>query len=202
MKAPTLRLQNTLSGQKEAFEPINPPFVGLYVCGPTVYNEVHMGNLRTFISFDVLNRYLRYLGYKVRYVRNITDVGHLTDDSGEDRVEKRARLEKIEPMEIVQKYSRGFHRVSDVFGLLDPDVEPTATGHIVEQISMIQSIINKGFAYEANGSVYFDVDKYAKEFKYGQLSGRVLEELDQQTRNLEGGEDKRFFADFALWKKA
>ena len=202
MKAPTLRLQNTLSGQKEAFEPINPPFVGLYVCGPTVYNEVHMGNLRTFISFDVLNRYLRYLGYKVRYVRNITDVGHLTDDSGEDRVEKRARLEKIEPMEIVQKYSRGFHRVSDVFGLLDPDVEPTATGHIVEQISMIESIIEKGFAYEANGSVYFDVEKYAKEFNYGQLSGRVLEELDQQTRNLDGGEDKRFFADFALWKKA
>jgi cysteinyl-tRNA synthetase len=204
MKHP-LKIYNTLTSEKQLFEPINPPFVGMYVCGPTVYNEVHLGNLRSFLSFDVVYRYLTYLGYKVRYVRNITDVGHLVDDAdaGEDKIEKRARLEQLEPMEIVQKYTNGFHQVTELFNLVNPSIEPTATGHIVEQIEMVQRILDNGYAYEANGSVYFDVKKYLERYDYGKLSGRKVEELQEQTRdNLEGGDEKRFFADFAIWKSA
>ena len=200
-----LTIYNSLNSKKEVFEPLSPPFVGLYVCGPTVYNEVHLGNVRTFITFDVVYRYLRFLGYKVRYVRNITDVGHLVDDAdaGEDKIEKRARLEKIEPMEIVQKYTNNFHDVTKLFNLIPPSIEPTATGHIIEQIEMIHDIIKNGYAYEVNGSVYFDVKKYAEKYNYGELSGRKLDELIENTREeLEGGTDKKFFADFALWKKA
>lgn len=205
MSSSQLSIYNSLSGKKEIFEPINAPFVGLYVCGPTVYNEAHLGNIRTFLTFDIVYRYLTHLGYKVRYVRNITDVGHLVDDVdfGEDKIEKRARLEKIEPMEIVQKYTNSFHHTTQLFNLLNPNIEPAATGHIIEQIEMIQKILNNGYAYEVNGSVYFDVKKYAEKFNYGELSGRKLDELLEQTReNLEGGEEKRFFADFAIWKKA
>ena len=200
-----LKIYNSLNSKKEIFEPLSPPFVGLYVCGPTVYNEVHLGNVRTFITFDIVYRYLKFLGYKVRYVRNITDVGHLVDDAdaGEDKIEKRARLEKIEPMEIVQKYTNSFHDVTKLFNLISPSIEPTATGHIIEQIEMIQDIIKNGYAYEINGSVYFDVKKYAEKYNYGELSGRKLDELIENTREeLEGGTDKKFFADFALWKKA
>ncbi len=200
-----LYIYNSLSGKKEVFEPINLPFVGLYVCGPTVYNEAHLGNIRTFLTFDIVYRYLTHLGYKVRYVRNITDVGHLVDDVdfGEDKIEKRARLEKIEPMEIVQKYTNSFHHTTQLFNLINPNIEPTATGHIIEQIEMIQKILANGYAYEVNGSVYFDVKKYAEKYNYGELSGRKLDELLEQTReNLEGGDEKRFFADFAIWKKA
>lgn len=200
-----LKIYNSLNSKKEVFEPLSPPFVGLYVCGPTVYNEVHLGNVRTFITFDVVYRYLKFLGYEVRYVRNITDVGHLVDDAdaGEDKIEKRARLEKIEPMEIVQKYTNNFHDVTKLFNLISPSIEPTATGHIIEQIEMIQDIIKNGYAYEINGSVYFDVKKYAEKYNYGELSGRKLDELIENTREeLEGGTDKKFFADFALWKKA
>jgi cysteinyl-tRNA synthetase len=152
-------ITNSLSGKKELFVPINPPFVGLYSCGPTVYNEVHLGNLRTFTAFDVVYRYLSHIGYKVRYVRNITDAGHLTNDAGEgvDRIEERAKLERLEPMEVVQKYTYGFHEVCRIFNVLPPSVEPTATGHIVEQIEMVKRILANGFAYEKNGSVYFDV---------------------------------------------
>ena len=205
MSSSQLSIYNSLSGKKEIFEPINAPFVGLYVCGPTVYNEAHLGNIRTFLTFDIVYRYLTHLGYKVRYVRNITDVGHLVDDVdfGEDKIEKRARLEKIEPMEIVQKYTNSFHHTTQLFNLLNPNIEPAATGHIIEQIEMIQKILNNGYAYEVNGSVYFDVKKYAEKYNYGELSGRKLDELLEQTReNLEGGEEKRFFADFAIWKKA
>jgi len=201
----TLYIYNSLSAKKEIFEPINAPFVGLYVCGPTVYNEAHLGNIRTFLTFDIVYRYLTHLGYKVRYVRNITDVGHLVDDVdfGEDKIEKRARLEKIEPMEIVQKYTNSFHHTTQLFNLINPNIEPSATGHIIEQIEMIQKILANGYAYEVNGSVYFDVKKYAEKYNYGELSGRKLDELLEQTReNLEGGEEKRFFADFAIWKKA
>lgn len=200
-----LKIYNSLVGKKESFLPINPPFVGLYVCGPTVYNEVHLGNIRTFITFDLVYRYLMHLGYKVRYIRNITDVGHLVDDAdaGEDKIEKRARLEKIEPMEIVQKYTNSFHDVTKLFNLINPNIEPSATGHIIEQIEMIQQIIKNGYAYQVNGSVYFDVKKYAEKYNYGELSGRKLDDLLEQTREgLEGGEEKRFFADFAIWKKA
>ncbi len=204
-EASKLHIYNSLSRKKELFEPLNPPFVGLYVCGPTVYSDVHLGNVRSFLTFDVVYRYLTYLGYNVRYVRNITDVGHLLDDSdeGDDKIEKRARLEKIEPMEIVQKYTNGFHDTVTLFNLIPPSIEPTATGHIVEQIEMIERIIKNGFAYEVNGSVYFDVKKYSEEHNYGELSGRKLDEQLEQTRDgLEGGNEKRFFADFAIWKKA
>lgn len=200
-----LKIYNSLTSKKELFQPINHPFVGLYVCGPTVYNEVHLGNIRTFITFDLVYRYLTHLNYKVRYVRNITDVGHLVDDAdaGEDKIEKRARLEEIEPMEIVQKYTNSFHDVTKLFNLINPDIEPSATGHIIEQIDMVQQIIKNGYAYHVNGSVYFDVKKYAKKYNYGELSGRKLDELLEQTREeLEGGEEKKFFADFAIWKKA
>ena len=196
---------NSLGKKKEKFEPINPPRVGLYVCGPTVYNEAHLGNLRSFMSFDIVWRYLEHLGYNVRYVRNITDVGHLVSDAdtGEDKIEKRARLEEIEPMEIVQKYTNGFHTVNKVFNLKEPSIEPTATGHIMEQIEMVQRIIDNGYGYEVNGSVYFDVKKFQEKYDYGKLSGRKVDELLEQTRdNLEGGSEKRFFADFAIWKGA
>ncbi len=204
-EANSLHIYNSLTRKKELFTPLNPPFVGLYVCGPTVYSDVHLGNVRSFLTFDVVYRYLTFLGYNVRYVRNITDVGHLLDDNdeGEDKIEKRARLEKIEPMEIVQKYTNGFHSTVNQFNLIPPSIEPTATGHIVEQIEMVQRILKNGLAYEINGSVYFDVKKYAEEHNYGELSGRKLDELLEQTREeLEGGDEKRFFADFAIWKKA
>ncbi len=199
-----LRVYNSLSRKKEIFEPINPPFVGMYVCGPTVYSDVHLGNVRTFLSFDIIYRYLKHLGYKVRYVRNITDVGHLESDAdeGEDKISKKARLENLEPMEIVQKYSNDFHRVTAKFNILDPDIEPSATGHIQEQIIMIEKLVEKGLAYEVNGSVYFDVAKYNETAKYGILSGRVVEELMAGSRALDGQEEKRNNVDFALWKKA
>jgi cysteinyl-tRNA synthetase len=200
----SLHLYNTLSGSKEKFEPINPPFVGLYVCGPTVYSNVHLGNCRTFISFDLINRYLRFLGYKVRYVRNITDAGHLESDAdeGEDKISKKARLESLEPMQIVQTYSVDFRNKMALFNTLPPDIEPTATGHIIEQIEIIKTIINKGMAYEANGSVYFDVMKYAASNNYGELSGRKIDELISGTRDLDAQDEKRNPLDFALWKKA
>lgn len=199
-----LRVYNSLSKQKELFEPVSPPHVGMYVCGPTVYSEVHLGNVRTFLSFDVIYRYLKHLGYKVRYVRNITDVGHLTedDDNGEDKISKKAKLENLEPMEVVQKYTNDFRRVMTQFNIQDPDIEPSAIGHIVEQIEAIKKLIENGYAYEVNGSVYFDVGKYNQENQYGVLSGRVLDDLMAGTRALDGQDEKRNPVDFALWKKA
>ena len=199
-----LHLYNTLSGTKELFKPVNPPMVGLYVCGPTVYSNAHLGNCRTFLSFDLISRYLRYLDFKVRYVRNITDVGHITTevDDGIDRIGEQAKLEKLEPMEIVQKYTVDFHEVMSKLNLLPPDIEPTATGHMIEQIEMIKSIVDKGFAYESNGNVYFDVSAYKEKHNYGELSGRNVDELMENTRALDGQSEKKFFADFALWKKA
>lgn len=202
----SLQVYNSLHRKKEIFEPINPPFVGMYVCGPTVYSEVHLGNSRTFISFDVIYRYLSHLGYKVRYVRNITDAGHLENDTddGEDKISKKARLYKLEPMEIVQKYTLDFHHVLQYFNNLPPSIEPTATGHIIEQISMVEDILSKNLAYENNGSIYFDVEAFNKEFDndYGKLSGRNIDDLISNTRELDGQEEKRNPADFALWKKA
>jgi len=199
-----LKVYNSLSKAKEVFEPINAPHVGMYVCGPTVYSDVHLGNVRTFMSFDIIYRYLVHLGYKVRYVRNITDVGHLESDAdtGEDKISKKARLEKIEPMEVVHRYTHDFHKVLGQFNLLPPSIEPTATGHIVEQIEIIQALLGKGLAYEVNGSIYFDVDKYNESYNYGILSGRVLEDLIAGTRELDGQDEKRKPYDFALWKKA
>ncbi len=199
-----LKVYNSLSKQKEIFEPVNPPFVGMYVCGPTVYSDVHLGNVRTFLSFDIIYRYLKHLGYKVRYVRNITDVGHLESDAddGEDKISKKAKLENLEPMEIVQRYANGFHHITNIFNLLDPDIEPSAIGHIQEQIEWINKLIENGLAYVVNGSVYFDVEKYSKGHQYGILSGRVLEDLMAGQRELEGQDEKRNKADFALWKKA
>jgi len=204
-----LRLYNSLTGNKELFEPLNPPFVGIYVCGPTVYNDVHLGNCRTFLNFDVLRRWLLFKGYRVRFVRNITDVGHLENDAdeGEDKIGKKARLEQLEPMEIVQRYTVRFHEVMKLMNILPPDIEPSATGHIIEQIGMIQKIIENGLAYEMNGSVYFDVPTYQNKYQdYGSISGRKLEELiagaGAERRALEGQEEKRHPADFALWKKA
>jgi cysteinyl-tRNA synthetase len=201
---PGLYIQNSLSRKKELFQPQQPPFVGMYVCGPTVYSDVHLGNVRTFTTFDIVFRFLKYLGYKVRYVRNITDVGHLIDDAdeGEDKIAKKARLDNLEPMEVVQKYTVGFHEVMRLFNILPPSVEPIASGHIIEQIGMISDILQNGFAYEVNGSVYFDVRKYNEQHHYGKLSGRVLEELLETTRELDGQDEKKFKADFALWKKA
>ncbi|HPQ58286.1 MAG TPA: cysteine--tRNA ligase, partial [Flavobacteriales bacterium] len=197
-------LTNTLTRRKEEFVPSAPPHVGLYVCGPTVYSDVHLGNVRSFLTFDVLYRWLKHLGYKVRYVRNITDVGHLVGDvdEGEDKIAKRARLEQLEPMEVVQKYTNGFHAVMRMFNILDPSIEPTATGHLIEQIGMVERILDKGYAYEVNGSVYFDVPKYAAEHEYGTLSGRRIEELQANTRGTEGQDEKRSPLDFALWKRA
>lgn len=197
-----LKVYNTLKREVEEFQPIDPPFVGLYVCGPTVYSEVHIGNVRTFVSFDLIYRYLLHQGYKVRYVRNITDVGHLLDDSDEDKISKKARLENIEPMEVVQRYTLDFHKVMDAFNALPPSIEPTATGHLIEQIELIESIIETGFAYEANGSVYFDVEAYNRDNDYGKLSGRNTDDLISNTRDLDGQSDKRSPLDFALWKKA
>lgn len=193
---------NTISRKKEEFVPIHPPFVGFYACGPTVYNEMHLGNLRTFTTFDVIFRYLTFIGYKVRYVRNITDAGHLTNDAGEgvNRIEDSARLEKLEPMEIVQKYTVNFHEVCRIFNLHPPTIEPTATGHIIEQIEMIKKIMANGYAYESDGSIYFDVKKYMEKFPYGELSGKVVDDLLINTRELDGQENKKHPADFALWK--
>lgn len=199
-----LSIYNTLTRTKQEFTPIHPPFVGMYVCGPTVYNEVHLGNCRTFISFDIVYRYLLHLGYKVRYVRNITDAGHLESDadSGDDKISKRARLEQLEPMEIVQKYTLGFRRVMDRFNNLPPAIEPTATGHIIEQIEMTKQIMQNGLAYEKNGTVYFDVEAYSRQHHYGSLSNRKLEDLLNNTRELSGQDEKRGRLDFALWIKA
>ena len=201
---PPLTIYNTLSREKVLFSPLNPPLVGMYVCGPTVYSNVHLGNCRTFTTFDVVYRYLQYLGYKVRYVRNITDVGHLINDNddGEDKIAKKARLEKLEPMEVVQQYTTDFHRVMDMLNNQTPSIEPSATGHILEQIQMIETLLQKGLAYEVNGSVYFDVTTYHKHNYYGKLSGRKLEELMAGFRALDGQNDKRNNIDFALWKKA
>ena len=199
-----LRIYNTLTRKKEEFKPLNPPFVGLYVCGPTVYSDVHLGNCRTFISFDIIYRYLVHLGYKVRYVRNITDAGHLEGDrdEGDDKFSKKAKLEQLEPMEIVQRYSNSFHEIMTRFNTLSPSIEPTATGHICEQIEMTKKIIENGYAYEVNGTVYFDVEKYNKQFSYGQLSNRQLDDLLTNTRELGGQDEKKGRLDFALWIKA
>ncbi len=201
----SLKLYNTLSKQKEPFLPINPPYVGMYVCGPTVYNYVHLGNVRTFMTFDILYRYLLHLGFKVRYVRNITDVGHLVGDGdeGEDKIGKMAKLEKLEPMEIVQRYTNDFHEILQKFNFLSPSIEPSATGHIVEQIEAVKALIEKQLAYESNGSVYFDIEKYNIEGgDYGKLSGRILDDLLNETRDLEGVGEKRNPLDFSIWKKA
>ncbi len=200
-----LKIYNSLSGEKEIFTPIHANSVGMYVCGPTVYSNVHLGNVRTFMSFDFIYRSLVHLGYKVRYVRNITDAGHLTDDGDvdNDRFVKQSRLEKLEPMEIVQKYTVDFHKVLEVFNLLPPTIEPTATGHILEQIELTQKLIDKGFAYESNGSVYFDVLEYNRRgLNYGELSRRNIDELFANTRDLDGQSEKKNPQDFALWKSA
>lgn len=201
----TLKIYNSLSRQKEVFEPIVANHVGMYVCGPTVYNFVHLGNVRTFMTFDVLYRYLIHIGYKVRYVRNITDVGHLVGDGdeGEDKIGKMAKLEQLEPMEIVQRYTNDFHDVLKLFNFLPPSIEPSATGHMVEQIEAVKDLIGKGLAYEAKGSVYFDINKFNEAGNnYGKLSGRILEDLLNETRELDGQAEKRNPLDFAIWKKA
>ena len=200
----SLKIYNTLTREKENFETIVPEYAGMYVCGPTVYSDVHLGNCRTFISFDIIYRYLVYLGYKVRYVRNITDAGHLEGDrdEGDDKFAKKARLEQVEPMEIVQRYTLGFHHVMQLFNNLPPSIEPTATGHIIEQIEMTKQIIANGYAYEENGTIYFDVEKYNKEKPYGILTNRKLEDLLEGTRDLDGQDEKRGRLDFALWIKA
>jgi cysteinyl-tRNA synthetase len=199
-----LKVYNSLTRQKEVFESITPGHVGMYVCGPTVSGESHLGHARPYITFDVLYRYLTHLGYKVRYVRNITDAGHFEEEGreAEDKISKKAILEKLEPMELVQKYTNLFHWAMEQFNTVQPSIEPTATGHIVEQIGMIQQIIEAGYAYEKNGSVYFDVKKYAETHDYGKLSGRVIDDLLETTRELDGQEEKRDRADFALWKNA
>jgi len=203
-KDQNLRVHNSLSGKKEIFEPINEGHVGMYVCGPTVYSNVHLGNCRTFMSFDMIFRYFKHLGYKVRYVRNITDAGHLENDAdeGEDKIAKKAKLEQIEPMEVVQRYTVDFHNTLQQFNLLPPSIEPTATGHIIEQIEIIKDILEKGLAYEVNGSVYFDVVKFNKNHEYGKLSGRKLEDMIANTRELTAQDEKQNPQDFALWKKA
>ena len=200
----SLKIYNTLSREKEEFKPLTPEHVGMYVCGPTVYSDVHLGNCRTFISFDIIYRYLTYLGYKVRYVRNITDAGHLEGDrdEGDDKFSKIARLQQVEPMEIVQKYTLGFRHVMQLFNNLPPSIEPTATGHIAEQIEMTKEIIANGYGYEVNGTIYFDVEKYNKQNPYGILTNRKLEDLLEGTRELGGQDEKRGRLDFALWIKA
>jgi len=200
----TLKIHNSYSRQKELFEPITPGYVGMYVCGPTVSGESHLGHARPYITFDVVFRYLQHLGYKIRYVRNITDAGHFEEEGreAEDKISSKAVLEKLEPMELVQKYTNLFHWAMGLFNTIPPSIEPTATGHIVEQIEMIKKIIADGYAYEKNGSVYFDVKKYAAGHDYGKLSGRKIEDLLETTRDLEGQEEKRDAADFALWKAA
>jgi cysteinyl-tRNA synthetase len=203
-KSQPLKIYNSLSGEKETFTPIHEGNLGMYVCGPTVYSNVHLGNVRTFMSFDVIFRYFLHLDYKVRYVRNITDVGHIVDDEdeGEDKIAKKARLEQLEPMEVVQRYTVDFHEILKAFNFLPPSIEPTATGHMIEQIEIIKTIIANGIGYEANGSVYFDVVKFNKTNHYGKLSGRNIEDMLTNTRDLDGQSDKRNPQDFALWKKA
>src|SRR4051812_43649584 len=195
-----LKIYNTLSRKKEIFEPLTPPFVGMYVCGPTVYGEPHLGHARGAITFDILSRYLSFLGYKVRYVRNITDVGHLEHDAdeGEDKIAKKARLEKLEPMEVAQHYSSIYHQVLEKLNLKSPSIEPQASGHIPEQIAMTEEILKKGFAYESEGSVYFDVQKFAQSNEYGKLSGRIIEDLKSGSRELDGQLEKKSSLDFAL----
>lgn len=199
-----LKIYNSLSNKKEDFIPIQEGHIGMYVCGPTVYSNVHLGNVRTFLSFDMIYRYFLHLGYKVRYVRNITDVGHLVDDvdDGDDKIAKRALLEQLEPMEVVQKYTINFHDTLKQFNLLPPSIEPTAIGHIIEQIGVIQQIIDNGYAYESNGSVYFDITKYNKDYEYGVLSNRHLEDMLSNSRVLDGQSDKHNYQDFAMWKRA
>lgn len=207
MDAP-VSIYNSLTRKKEPFKPLNPPYVGMYVCGPTVYGDAHLGHARSALTFDLIYRYLSHLGYKVRYVRNITDVGHLENDAdeGEDKIGKKARLEQLEPMEVVQHYMNNYHADLDRLNVKRPNIEPRASGHIPEQIEMIRKIIENGFAYEVNGSVYFDVERYNRDHNYGELSGRVLDDLiagaGEERRTLEGQAEKRFPADFALWKKA
>ena len=199
-----LQVYNTLSRKKELFEPINAPFVGMYVCGPTVYGEAHLGHARSAITFDVVFRFLQYCGYKVRYVRNITDVGHLENDAdeGEDKIAKKAKLEQLEPMEVANHYMNSYHQDMAKLNVLPPSIEPLASGHIVEQLSMIQTLVQNGMAYESGGSVYFDVNKYASSSEYGELSGRKPDELLNSTRELDGQSEKKSPLDFALWKKA
>lgn len=200
-----LKLYNSMSRKQEQFIPLNPPFTGMYVCGPTVYSDTHLGHARPFITFDILYRWLMHLGYHVRYVRNITDVGHLENeetDSGEDKISRKARLEHIEPMEVVQKYMNTFHHNMSQLNTLPPSVEPRATGHVIEQQVMIRKLLENGYAYVANGSVYFDVVKYNEKYKYGKLSGRILEDMQSNSRDLEGSDEKKNPFDFALWKKA
>ena len=199
-----LYIYNTLSRRKEQFVPLNEPFVGMYVCGPTVYGDPHLGHARPSITFDVLFRYLKHLGYKVRYVRNITDVGHLEHDAdeGDDKIAKKARLEQLEPMEVAQYYTNRYHQAMAMLNVLPPSIEPHATGHIIEQEELVKEIMARGYAYESNGSVYFDVEKYSKDYHYGILSGRNLEDTKDASRELDGVGEKRNQADFALWKKA
>ena len=199
-----LFIYNTLTRSKELFKPLNAPRVGMYVCGPTVYGDAHLGHARPAITFDILYRYLTHLGYKVRYVRNITDVGHLEHDAdeGEDKIAKKARLEQLEPMEVVQHFTNRYHRDMEALNVLPPSIEPHASGHIIEQIQFVKKILDKGYAYESNGSIYFDVEKYAKDFHYGKLSGRNLEDIVTETRELDGQAEKKHSYDFALWKKA
>lgn len=199
-----LQIYNSLSGQKERFKPMHEGRVGMYVCGPTLYSEPHMGNMRTFINFDLIYRYLLQLGFKVKYVRNITDAGHITNSAGvaEDSIGRAARLEQVQSLEIVYKYNVKFQELQRLYNLLPPSIEPTATQHIQEQIEIIEQIIENGYAYVVNGSVYFDVRKYGEKFEYGILSGRKVDELAEETRTLNAQDEKRFFADFALWKKA
>lgn len=189
----TIKIHNSLTGKKEVFVPLNEGHIGMYVCGPTVYSNVHLGNCRTFMSFDMIFRYFKHLGYNVRYVRNITDAGHLVDDAeeGEDKIAKKARLEQLEPMEVVQRYTVDFHNILEKFNFLPPSIEPTATGHIIEQIEIIKEILEKGFAYERNGSVYFDVVKFNESHEYGKLSGRKLEDMIANTRELAAQDDKK-----------
>ena len=199
-----IQIYNTLSRKKEVFKPLNPGKVGMYVCGPTVYGPAHLGHARPNITFDLLFRYLKHLGYKVRYVRNITDVGHLVADAdeGEDKIAQKARLDELEPMEVVQIYTNDFHRAMQLLNVESPSIEPRASGHIIEQIEEVRKILKAGYAYESNGSVYFDVEKYARSNDYGQLSGRKIEDLICNTRALDGQEEKRSGLDFAIWKKA
>jgi cysteinyl-tRNA synthetase len=200
-----LHIYNSLSSAKEQFIPINPPQVGIYVCGPTVYSDSHLGHARPNITFDVLIRYLKALGYRVTYVRNITDVGHLEDEAlgeGEDRIAKKARQEKIDPMQVVKKYTDSFHNNMKLLNVNEPDIEPRATAHIKEQVELIETILERGFAYKSNDSIYFNVRKYNEDYNYGILSGRKLEDLVSNTRELKGQVEKRYSADFALWKKA
>jgi cysteinyl-tRNA synthetase len=202
--AQKLSIYNSLSGKKEEFKPIIAGKVGMYVCGPTLYSEPHMGNMRTFINFDMIYRFLLKLGYQVKYVRNITDAGHITNSAGDavDSIGRAARLEQVQSLEIVYKYNVKFQELQRIYNMLPPSIEPTATGHIQEQIEIIEKIIENGFAYVVNGSVYFDVRAYSEKHEYGILSGRKIDELAEETRDLNAQDEKKFFADFALWKKA